>query len=102
MLLLIRRLLQLDRLPHRLLVRRVGDRLVIMHRLQDLIPPGHGMIKVFLGIIVGRPVGDGTQKGNLRQRKLTYVLVEITTARRLDTVVAIPEIDVVQIEFHDQ
>ena len=78
-----------------------GDFLVRQKVVQDQIPTLHGMIHVNQWIEITRPVWNSNQKSNLRHRKFRSIFVKISMRGSFQSIISIPEIDIIEIEFQD-
>jgi hypothetical protein len=93
--------MQVDRLHHRLVVRRLVDHALREHRVEHLAPPLDGADVVLCGVEVVRR-GDRAGEGRgLRERQVLRVLVEELAGSRLHAVGPLAEVDRVQVPRED-
>ena len=79
----------------------LGDVAVLQHPVEDVGLPLVGPLRVEIGGIVARGLGESRQHGRFRQRQVPGAFPEIPLGGGLDAVGAVAEIDVVQIEGDD-
>ena len=77
------------------------DHTVVQHVLQDQIPAFQRMFHMDQRIIAAGIVGNRAQKGRLGEGQFVRVQVEISPACRLDSVISVGEINVVDIKFQE-
>ena len=79
----------------------LGDVAVLGHLADDPVPPLGGFLLLAERMIVVRRLGQGREIGDLLDREVLELLVEVGEARRGDAVGADAEIDLVEIELED-
>ena len=77
------------------------DVLLLVHLAQDDLLPLFVVVLVVEGIVIGGLVGDAHDGGALGQAQVFHVLAKIGLGRGLHAVAALPEIDRIEIPFHD-
>ena len=99
--LLCRRAFKRDLLHYGIRVIHRRDFPVLLHVGENPVPSCDRVIHICHRIIECRIVRNRAQKRNLRQAEFLRAPVEIPAARRLNSIVAISEIYIIQIKFQD-
>ena len=74
---------------------------VLLHLIQNPVPPFQRLGKIRPRIIPPRAVGDRTERGDLGQIQLGHTFAEIPPAGRLDTVIAVGIVNIVDVIFQN-
>ena len=86
---------------YRSIVLFLVNNLIFKHLFQNTISSLYCILRMFIWIIHRRTVWNRTQESNLRKTQLICVLSEISLTRRLNPIISIREINVIQVIFHD-
>ena len=96
-----RRILRGQRPGQRRCQLAVIDEAVLVHFTQHPVATAQGGLGVAFGVIVVRPLGQCGEEGRLIRGQLAQRLAEIVIGRRCDTIGAVAEENLVEIQLHD-